>query len=99
MTHHVSYMTDQRHHRFIHRNDRDELGHYLFPRWKRWWWWLDWKAEAGGLLWKTLIEAVVIVLITVLSALAILVFFWLYADTVSGEQVGQFVLSDILLKG
>ena len=93
----ICHMTDQKHHRFIHRNDRDELGRYLFPRWKRWWWWIDWKAEAGGLLWKTLIEATITILIMILGVVSLFVFIWVCDDTTSGEQIWRFILSDIFL--
>ena len=93
----ICHMTDQKHHRFIHRNDRDESGRYLFPRWKRWWWWLDWKAEAGGFIAQILLAYAASILATFLGILIVLGFFWLSVDSISGEQVWQFVLSDIFL--
>ena len=95
--HSIDSSLDRKHHRFIHRNDRDELGYYLFPRWKRWWWWLDWKAEAGGFVCKLTLACAASALCTLLGVLVIFIFCWLCVDLVSGEQIWQFILSDILL--
>lgn len=56
----IDPITDRTHHLFIHRNDRDDLGHYLHPTWVRWWRWLNWRAESG-ILWNVVFSCTVYV--------------------------------------
>ena len=85
----IDNILDQKHHRFIHRN--------LFPWWKRWWFWIDWKAENGGFACQILLGYVATICLMCLGALSIFAFFLFCVDLVSGEDLWQLVLSDILL--